>query len=85
MESLSGILRTSWMQNDDPKSFYAILGVSTTASSEEIKNAFRRLAKQTHPDTSGKASAARFQQINAAYETLSDPMKRAIYDSQLRT
>ncbi|RWC75336.1 MAG: J domain-containing protein [Mesorhizobium sp.] len=69
------------MKNSDPKGLYAALGVSPTVTAEEIKNAYRRRAKETHPDTSNKASAALFQQVNAAYETLSDPGARAAYDS----
>lgn len=58
---------------------YATLGVNKTASADEIKSAFRRLAKQHHPDLGG--DQAKFQQINEAYETLSDPQKRAAYDN----
>jgi hypothetical protein len=69
------------MRNSDPKGLYAVLGVSPTATADEIKNAFRQRAKETHPDTSGNASAAFFQQVNAAYKILSDPESRAEYDS----
>lgn len=58
---------------------YSILGVNKNASADEIKSAFRRLAKQHHPDLGG--DQAKFQQINEAYETLSDPQKRAAYDN----
>jgi curved DNA-binding protein len=57
---------------------YETLGVAKTATPEELKSAFRKLAKQHHPDLGG--DAAKFQQINEAYETLSDPQKRAHYD-----
>lgn len=69
------------MSNSDPKGLYAVLGVSPSATADEIKNAFRQRAKETHPDTSGNASAAHFQQVNAAYKVLSDPESRAEYDS----
>ena len=63
------------------RDYYEVLGVSRSASDEELKKAFRRLAKQYHPDANKEQGAeARFIEINEAYETLSDPQKRAIYD-----
>ena len=64
------------------KDYYAILGVSRTATEKEIKAAYRRLARQHHPDVNpgNKAAEARFKEINAAYEVLSDPDKRKKYD-----
>jgi molecular chaperone DnaJ len=60
---------------------YATLGVSRDASADEIKRAFRRLAMEYHPDRNKSEDAeTRFKQINAAYEILSDPEKRARYD-----
>ena len=61
---------------------YSILGVKRTASDEEIKKAFRALAKKHHPDAGAKDQAAvkRFQEMTAAYDLLSDPKKRAQYD-----
>jgi molecular chaperone DnaJ len=60
---------------------YAVLGVSRTASQEEIKKAFRKLARQYHPDVNKEDGAAdQFKEINAAYEVLSDEDKRARYD-----
>lgn len=61
---------------------YSVLGVARTASAEEIKKAYRRLAREYHPDTSTHADAEdRFKQINAAYEVLSDPERRHRYDA----
>ncbi len=64
------------------KDYYAILGVSREATSEEIKRAFRKLARETHPDANpdDAAAEARFREIAEAYEVLSDPDKRARYD-----
>lgn len=59
--------------------YYAALGVAKTASQDEIKKAFRKLASQHHPDKGG--NTARFQEIQAAYDTLGDPNKRAAYDN----
>jgi molecular chaperone DnaJ len=61
---------------------YGVLGVASNASQEEIKRAFRALARQYHPDANPDPEAeARFKQINAAYEVLSDPVKRQRYDA----
>jgi DnaJ-class molecular chaperone len=61
---------------------YVTLGTSKTASADEVKKAYRKLAKQHHPDLNpGNAAAAtRFKEISAAYDLLSDPDKRARYD-----
>jgi curved DNA-binding protein len=64
------------------KDYYAALGVSRGASDEEIKKAFRKLARQHHPDVAKnkKAAEEKFKEINEAYEVLSDPEKRKKYD-----
>ncbi len=63
------------------KSLYSTLEVSEGASNEEIKKSYRRLARKYHPDLNkGKEAEEKFKEINAAYEILSDPQKRAQYD-----
>ncbi len=60
---------------------YAVLGVSRSASSSEIKSAYRRLARKYHPDVNSDPTApAKFAQINDAYQTLIDPETRRTYD-----
>ncbi len=61
---------------------YETLGISRTASPEEVKAAFRKLAAQHHPDKNGgdPTAANRFKEINAAYQVLGDPQRRAMYD-----
>jgi len=61
------------------KTPYEELGVSTDADAEQIKAAFRRRARETHPDQGGDREE--FQRVQAAYEVLSDPKKRAHYDA----
>ena len=61
------------------KDYYSILGVSKTASDEEIKKAFRKKAMKYHPDRGGDQAA--FQDINEAYSVLSDAKKRSEYDN----
>ncbi len=69
------------------KDYYEILGLKKDASQEEIKRAFRRLARKYHPDLNpgDKTSEQRFKEINEAYEVLSDPKKRADYDQYGKT
>src|SRR5712692_9349344 len=63
------------------KDYYESLGVSRTASDEEIKKAFRKLARKYHPDVAkGKGTEEKFKEINEAYEVLGDPAKRKKYD-----
>ena len=65
------------------KSFYDILGVPKTATDQEIKSAYRKLAKQYHPDLNpgNKEAEEKFKEINEAYDTLSNAQKRAAYDN----
>jgi len=66
------------------RDYYDVLGVSRTSDPEEIKKAFRRLAKQHHPDMvtgDKKAAEEKFKEISEAYEVLADPEKRRLYDA----
>jgi molecular chaperone DnaJ len=65
------------------KSHYDVLEVARTASSDEIKRAYRQLARRYHPDISGDDRAAVFLEISRAYEVLRDPERRRSYDVQL--
>jgi molecular chaperone DnaJ len=65
------------------KNYYDILGVNKTATQDEIKKAYMKLAMQHHPDknlNNKEAAEKKFKEINSAYETLSDPQKRQYYD-----
>jgi curved DNA-binding protein len=66
----------------DFKDYYAVLGVSKTATDKEIKAAYRKLARKHHPDVNpgNKQAEAKFKEINEAYEVLSDPEKRKRYE-----
>ncbi len=69
------------MNMSSKRDYYEVLGVSRSASPEEIKKAYRQLARQCHPDVSDAPDAeARFKVINEAYDMLSDSEKRAAYD-----
>jgi curved DNA-binding protein len=63
------------------KDYYQTLGVAREAAADEIRKAFRKLARKYHPDVSKEADAeARMKEVNEAYAVLSDPEKRAAYD-----
>jgi curved DNA-binding protein len=63
------------------KDYYQIMGVTRDASQDDIKRAYRKLARKYHPDVSKEADAeARFKELGEAYEVLKDPKKRAAYD-----
>lgn len=70
------------MANTD--NLYEVLGLEPDASFESIRSAYRRLARQMHPDIAGAASGEHFIRINHAYETLIDPRSRRDYDRHLR-
>ena len=68
----------------DKKDYYEVLGVEKNATDEEIKKAYRKMAKKYHPDANPdnkQEAEAKFKEVNEAYETLSDPSKKAQYDS----
>ena len=66
----------------DKKDYYETLGVAKDASQDDIKKAFRRLARKYHPDVNpnDKSAGEKFKEINEAYQVLSDPEKREVYD-----
>jgi len=64
-----------------PRDYYAILGVPRNATADQIKKAYRKLARELHPDLNPSPEAQeRFKEVTAAYEVLSDPQKREIVD-----
>jgi DnaJ-class molecular chaperone len=65
------------------KNYYIILGISPNTSAEDIRFTFRQLAKKFHPDKAGGEKTAFFQDITEAYEVLSDPKKRKLYNQKL--
>ncbi|MEN8114137.1 MAG: DnaJ C-terminal domain-containing protein [Actinomycetota bacterium] len=71
-------MRKEWLEKD----YYATLGVSKNASDKEIKKAFRKLARELHPDNNPNdaVAEARFKEVNEAYDTLSNPDERKEYD-----
>lgn len=77
----SPIFRATTVDSMQYKDYYKILGVGKSADGEEIKKAYRRLARKYHPDVSKESDAeARFKEVGEAYEVLKDSKKRAAYD-----
>ena len=72
---------------DPARDYYKALGVDAKASATDIKKAYRKLAKQFHPDSNGgdKSKETRFKEISSAYDVLGDAAKRAQYDEYRAT
>jgi curved DNA-binding protein CbpA len=71
---------------DVQQDYYATLGISPTATASEIKRAYRRLARQYHPDApdAPKSTSLLFRLVQEAYDVLGDPKQRARYDQERR-
>lgn len=67
------------------RDYYEVLGVSPDARADEIKRAYRRLARRYHPDISGDERGAAFLEVSRAYEVLNDAERRRSYDARLRS
>lgn len=65
------------------KDYYQILGLSHNCTQEEIKKAYRKLARGSHPDTCGNQDSSRFREVQEAYNTIGNPDKRQAYDKRL--
>jgi curved DNA-binding protein CbpA len=72
------------MATSAPKDAYAVLGVDPGCDDETIAAAYRSLARRYHPDIAGEKATARMMRINAAWDRLRDPKRRADYDDELR-
>jgi molecular chaperone DnaJ len=66
------------------RDYYEVLGVAPDAGADEIKRAYRQLARRYHPDISGDDRGAAFLELSLAYEVLADPSRRRSYDTALR-
>jgi molecular chaperone DnaJ len=66
------------------RDYYDVLGVAADAGAEEIRRAYRQLARRYHPDISGDERGAAFLELARAYEVLSDPQRRRSYDAEVR-
>jgi len=73
--------KSNWEVNKRPKDYYAILDVAPGATEDEIKSAYRKRAKDTHPDIpKNQGKEEEFKDIGEAYEILGDPQKKREYD-----
>lgn len=76
---------SSLVNKDVNKDLYAVLGLASSASLDEIKKAFRQKASEFHPDkNTSELAPVKFREIREAYEVLSDPSARAAYDDNRR-
>src|SRR5688500_15299005 len=82
LDALSGALPSPYKSPMKYKDYYKILGAERGASEDDVKKAYRKLARKYHPDVSKEPNAKeKFQEVSEAYETLRDKEKRAAYDS----